>query len=44
MYVILIKRAIDRRLSSSAAKSAAIYANFVGFQVILFAVLRAFGV
>jgi hypothetical protein len=44
MYVILVKRAIDRNLDPSAASSAAVYANFVGFQVILWAVLRAFGV
>jgi hypothetical protein len=44
MYVILVKRAIDCNLDASAATSAAIYANFVGFQVILWAVLRALGV
>ncbi len=40
MYVILVKRPIDRNLSPSAAASAAIYANFAGFQFILWMVLR----
>jgi hypothetical protein len=44
MYLLLAKRAIDRKLDPSAASSAAVYANFVGFQIILWAVLRAFGV
>ena len=44
MYVMLVKRTIDRNLSPSAAASAAIYANFAGFQFILWMVLREFGV
>lgn len=44
MYVVWVMRKIDRNLNASQKASATIYANFVAFQFILFAVLRALGV
>jgi hypothetical protein len=44
MYILYLKAVTDRIRDPSARESAAVYASFVGFQFILFAVLRAFGV